>query len=164
MQAARNTGGMYLLDVAVGRRAMVVLALALGSVMLIAADAPQPRGRVVVTETETTILDVVEFAPGTATLRATSSATLDAVADTLQGNPSIELVEVQAHVRSDRDAAALELSQQRAEVVVAYLVHRGVAASRLTAQGYGATQPLDLAVPAKNERVAFLILKRTGDQ
>lgn len=165
VQAARHTGGMHLLDVAVGRRTIAALVLTLGSVMLLAADAPQPRGRVVVTETETTILDVVEFAPGTAALRATSSATLDAVADTLQGNPSIELVEVQSHMRGDGDAAAaLALSQQRAEVVVDYLVHRGVAPARLSAQGYGVTQPLEVAVPAKNERVAFLILKRAGDQ
>jgi len=156
---------MNLLDVAVGRRTVVALVLALGSVMLLAADAPPPRGRVVVTDSETTILDVVEFAPGTATLCTTSFATLDAVADTLNGNPSIELVEVQAHLRDDRlETAAVALSQERADVVVAYLVHRGVAPSRLTAQGYGTTQPLDVAVPAKNERVAFLILKRAGDQ
>lgn len=163
VSAARNTGGMNLLDVAVGRRTVVTLALALGSVMLLAADAPQPRGRVVVTDTETTILDVVEFAPGTAVLQARSLATLDAVADTLKGNPSIELVEVQAHMRGDGDpAAALALSQRRAEVVVDYLVTSGVASQRLVAEGYGLTQPL--GDPAKNERIAFLILKRSADQ
>jgi outer membrane protein OmpA-like peptidoglycan-associated protein len=45
-----------------------------------------------------------------------------------------------------------------------YLVDKGVEQSRLTAQGYGETQPLDRAhTPeawAKNERIAFLILKR----
>ena len=152
---------MNLLDVAVGRRTVVVIALALGSVAMMSADSPRPHKRVVVTDTSTTILDVVEFAPGTATLRTKSLATLDAVADTLKGNPSITLVEVQAHMRTDGDAHAdLELSQRRAEVVVAYLVDAGVAPDRLVAQGYGQTQPLDPGVPAKNERVAFLILKR----
>ncbi|HEY3803068.1 MAG TPA: OmpA family protein [Kofleriaceae bacterium] len=155
---------MNLLDVAVGRRTLVVIALALGSTLLMAADSPRAHGRVIVTETSTTILDVVAFAPGTATLCTKSLATLDAVAETLKGNPSIELVEVQAHMRTDGDAdGSLELSQDRADVVVDYLIHAGVAPGRLVAQGYGQTQPLDAAVPAKNERVAFLILKRAGD-
>jgi outer membrane protein OmpA-like peptidoglycan-associated protein len=48
-----------------------------------------------------------------------------------------------------------------------YLVDRGVDANRLTAHGYGETQPLDRrsneAAWAKNRRVAFLILKRSSD-
>ena len=158
---------MTLLDGTVGRRTVVAFALALGSLFLLSADAPREHGRVVVTETETTILDVVEFAPRTATLRGTSSATLDAVAETLRGNPSIELVEVQSHMRSDGIADAnLDISQRRAEVVVAYLVAAGVEPGRLVAQGYGETQPLDPHSPtaAKNERIAFLILKRDGDR
>jgi len=147
---------MNLLVGTVSRRTVIAFALALGSLVLVSADSPREHGRVVVTDTETTILDVVEFAPGTATLRGTSSATLDAVAETLRGNPSIQLVEVQAHTRD----ASLELSQQRAEVVVAYLVAAGVEPARLVAQGYGDTQPIDPATPAKNERIAFLILKR----
>jgi outer membrane protein OmpA-like peptidoglycan-associated protein len=154
---------MHLLERTVSRRTVVAFALALGSLLLVSAESPRERGRVVVTETETTILDVVEFAPGTATLRGTSSATLDAVAETLRGNPSIEMVEVQSHMRSAAtDAADLELSQRRADVVVSYLVAAGVEPARLTAQGYGDTQPLDAkaATAAKNERIAFLILKR----
>jgi outer membrane protein OmpA-like peptidoglycan-associated protein len=158
---------MNLLERTVSRRSVVAFALALGSLLLVSAEKPREHGRVVVTDTETTILDVVEFAPGTATLRGTSSATLDAVAETLRGNPSIELVEVQSHMRSagigDTD---LEISQRRAEVVVSYLVAAGVEPSRLVAQGYGDTEPLDAsaATAAKNERIAFLILKRDGDR
>jgi outer membrane protein OmpA-like peptidoglycan-associated protein len=142
---------------------VVAFALALGSLLLISADRPREHGRVVVTDTETTILDVVEFAPASATLRGTSSATLDAVAETLRGNPSIELVEVQSHMLG---AADLELSQQRADVVVKYLVAAGVEPGRLAAQGYGDTQPLDptVATAAKNERIAFLIVQRDGDR
>ncbi|MEP6859596.1 MAG: OmpA family protein [Deltaproteobacteria bacterium] len=158
---------MHLLERTVSRRTLVAFALAFGSLLLVSADTPRERGRVVVTETETTILDVVEFAPGTATLRGTSSATLDAVAETLRGNPSIELVEVQSHMRSDGIGAAdLEISQLRAEVVARYLVAAGVEPGRLVAQGYGDTQPLDAnaAKAANNERIAFLILKRDGDR
>ena len=147
----------------VGRRTVVAFALALGSLLLLSAESPREHGRVVVTDTETTILDVVEFAPDTATLRGTSSATLDAVAETLRGNPSIRLVEVQAHMRS---AGSLAMSQQRADAVVKYLVAAGVEPARLAAQGYGDAQPLDptAATAAKNERIAFLILERDGDR
>ncbi|MEO6777253.1 MAG: OmpA family protein [Kofleriaceae bacterium] len=156
---------MNLLAVAMGRRTALVLALALGSVLLLAADSSPARGRVVVTASETTILDVVEFAPATATLRAGARPTLDAIAETLQGNPSLALIEVQAHTRGDGDAAAnLVLSQRRADVIVAYLIQAGVAPARLVAHGYGDTQPLDPAAPANNERVSFLILDRAGDR
>jgi outer membrane protein OmpA-like peptidoglycan-associated protein len=150
---------MNLLDLAIGRGTALLIALALGSLIFLSPDAPTHRGRVVVTDTETTLLDVVEFAPGTATLRASSRPTLDAVADTLRGNPSIELLEVQSHTRDNN----LALSEQRAAVVVAYLVAAGVESTRLDAEGYGDTQPIDRAVPAKNERISFLIMKRTGD-
>jgi outer membrane protein OmpA-like peptidoglycan-associated protein len=153
---------MNLLDLAVGRGTALVIALALGSLIFLCPEAAPHRGRVVVTDTETTILDVVEFSPGTATLCERSRPTLDAVASTLLGNPSIELIEVQSHTRDTGDgAASLALSEQRAAVVVAYLVAAGVEPTRLVGQGYGDTQPIDRAVPAKNERMAFLILKRT---
>jgi outer membrane protein OmpA-like peptidoglycan-associated protein len=155
---------MHLLDLAVGRGTAIAIALALGSLVVLPAEMPREHGRVVVTETETTILDVVEFVPGTATLRASSRPTLDAVADTMRGNPTIELIEVQSHMRDHgADTADLDLTQRRAETVVAYLVAAGVEPARLTAQGYGDTQPLDRAAPAKNERVAFLILKRASE-
>jgi outer membrane protein OmpA-like peptidoglycan-associated protein len=151
---------MKLLDVAPVRGIALVLMMAIGS-WLVLPNALRPRGRIVVTETETTILDVVEFVPGTAALRATSRPTLDAVAATLSGNPSIELIEVQSHTRGMGDGAAnLTLSEQRAAVVVTYLVDAGVSPSRLVAQGYGDTQPIDRAAPAKNERISFLILER----
>jgi len=48
-----------------------------------------------------------------------------------------------------------------------YFTDKGVEAKRLTAQGYGETQPLDRrrneAAWAKNRRVAFLIIKRATD-
>ncbi len=154
---------MNLLEPAFGRGTVLVLALALASWLAVPAEPPA-RGRVVVTETSTTILDVVEFVPGTATLRPTSHPILDAIAATLSGNPSIELVEVQSHTRGSGDSAAnLALSDQRAVVVMTYLQNAGVASSRLVAQGYGDTQPIDRAAPAKNERMSFLILRRSSD-
>jgi len=144
---------------------VLVAAFALGVLSACGQPSKQP-GKVVVTDTETEIVDVVSFKPGTAELEPRSLPILDEVVSTLQGNPSILLIEVQAHTdeRGD-DAANLELSKQRAQAVMKYLVDQGVAAARLTAQGYGETQPLDRAQTpeawAKNARIAFLILKRS---
>jgi OmpA-OmpF porin, OOP family len=132
------------------------------------ADGCPDRGRVVVTDTSIEILDMVYFEYNKAIIQPRSYAILDAVAATLQGNPSIQLIEIQGHTdeRGD-DAYNLDLSDKRAKSVEKYLADKGVEASRLTAHGYGETQPLDRrsneAAWAKNRRVAFLILKRSSD-
>jgi outer membrane protein OmpA-like peptidoglycan-associated protein len=131
-------------------------------------DGCPDRGRVVVTDTSIEILDVIYFEYDKAVILSKSYPILDAVAATLQGNPSIQLVEIQGHTdeRGD-DAYNLDLSDRRAKAVMKYLVDKGVDSKRLTAQGYGETQPLDRrhieAAWAKNRRVAFLIIKRATD-
>jgi OmpA-OmpF porin, OOP family len=131
-------------------------------------DGCPDRGRVVVTDTAIEILDMVYFEFNKAIIKQQSYPILDAVAATLQGNPSIQLIEVQGHTdeRGD-DAYNLDLSDKRAHAVEKYLADKGVDTKRLTAQGYGETQPLDRrsneAAWAKNRRVAFLILKRASD-
>jgi len=132
------------------------------------ADGCPDRGRVVVTDTSIEILDVIYFEYNKDIIKPASYPILDAVAATMQGNPSIQLIEIQGHTdeRGD-DAYNLDLSDRRAKSVMKYLVDKGVDPKRLTAQGYGETQPLDRrhneAAWAKNRRVAFLILKRATD-
>jgi len=131
-------------------------------------DGCPDRGRVVVTDTAIEILDMVYFEYNKAVIKSQSFPILDAVAATLQGNPSIALIEVQGHTdeRGD-DAYNLDLSDRRAHSVEKYLADKGVDVKRLSAQGYGETQPIDRqhneAAWAKNRRVAFLILKRASD-
>jgi outer membrane protein OmpA-like peptidoglycan-associated protein len=131
-------------------------------------DGCPDRGKVVVTETSIEILDVIYFEYDKAVILPKSFPILDAVAATVKGNPSIQLIEIQGHTdeRGD-DAYNLDLSDRRAKAVMKYLVDHGVEEKRLTAQGYGETQPLDRrhveAAWAKNRRVAFLILKRSSD-
>ena len=131
-------------------------------------DGCPDKGRVVVTDTSIEILDMVYFEYNKAIIKSQSFPILDAVAATLQGNPSIKLIEVQGHTdERGNDAYNLDLSDKRAHAVEKYLVDKGVEAKRLTAQGYGETQPIDRrsneAAWAKNRRVAFLILKRASD-
>jgi outer membrane protein OmpA-like peptidoglycan-associated protein len=52
-------------------------------------------------------------------------------------------IEIQGHTDSDgSEESNLALSEERAKSVVAYLVHEGVAEGRLTAKGYGETEPI----------------------
>jgi len=109
------------------------------------------------------VLEGVTFATGRATLTGNSSAILDRVAESLVANPELNL-EVQGH--TDNTGSLVNntrISQQRADAVRTYLISKGVAASRLTAKGYGPTQPKTVNTTpegrAENRRVE---LKRTN--
>ncbi|MET3137818.1 OOP family OmpA-OmpF porin [Undibacterium sp. GrIS 1.2] len=68
---------------------------------------------------------------------------LDEIANVLNNNTQINDVVVSGY--SDRIGSPkynLKLSQRRADVVKAYLIDKGVAATRLTAQGKGETNPV----------------------
>ena len=70
-------------------------------------------------------------------------ATLDTtIYEILVENPTI-VVEIGSHTDSKgRSEYNKALSQQRAESVVKYLIKRGIRRDRLTAKGYGETQPV----------------------
>ena len=88
------------------------------------------------------VLEGVHFHTDSAKLTDTSITILDGVAKTLTANPDIK-VEVAGHTDSDAaDDYNLTLSQTRAQTVVAYLTAHGVQSERLTAKGYGESQPL----------------------
>jgi OmpA-OmpF porin, OOP family len=131
-------------------------------------DGCPDRGRVVVTDTKIEILDKVYFEYNKAVIKKESYPILDAVASTLEGNPDILLIEIQGHTdERGGDDYNMKLSDDRAHSVRKYMIDKGIAEDRLTAQGYGETQPLDKrsndAAWAKNRRVEFLILKRAND-
>ena len=69
---------------------------------------------------------------------------------------------VEGHTDSQgADAMNQELSQKRAESVRTYLVSRGIAADRITAQGFGPSRPIaDNTSPegrANNRRVEIVV-------
>ncbi len=101
----------------------------------------------------------IQFDLNKATLGEGSYPILDEVTDYMKANAGVKM-EVQGHTCNLGTAAYnLRLSDQRATTVRDYLVKNGVADDRLTAKGYGLTQPI---APndkeenrAKNRRVEF---------
>jgi outer membrane protein OmpA-like peptidoglycan-associated protein len=108
-----------------------------------------------------------------------SDATLATIAQALADDPSIRLVEVQGHAdERGAQSANLDLTRGRARAVVAALVARGVAPSRLRAAGYGSRCPVrgecrGADVPAachaddalrEDRRVTFVIVDAGGQK
>jgi len=125
----------------------------------------EPKNLVIDGGSTLVTLEGIEFEFDSADIKPVSFKVLDAVAKALGDNAGIELVEVQGH--TDEQGGFdynKELSQRRAASVVAYLVDHGVAAERLTAHGYGESQPIDpahtQAAYVKNRRVVFQIKDR----
>ena len=107
----------------------------------------------------------VQFDNNSSELRPESLAYLDRVAERLNELPSISGV-IEGHTDSNgSDAHNQGLSERRAQAVHDYLIARGIASSRITAQGFGESQPIaDNATPegrAQNRRV---VLRRTDQR
>lgn len=87
-------------------------------------------------------LDNIFFEFGKATLTAQSSTALDKLVKLLNDNPNIT-IEIGAHTDKVGSAEGnLALSGKRAQSVVDYLIKGGIDAERLTAKGYGKSQPI----------------------
>lgn len=112
----------------------------------------------VVVEKETPlVLEGVNFELNSVRLTPQSSTTLDRVAGALRRSPDVR-VEVAGHTDSSgSEAYNQKLAQRRADAVRNYLVGKGVDASRITAKGYGESQPVadnsTEAGRARNRRV-----------
>ena len=88
------------------------------------------------------VLEGVNFATGSAVLTADARAVLDRMAVALVNAPDVN-VEVAGYTDNTGSRTLnVRLSGQRAESVRAYLESKGVAASRMTAKGYGPDDPM----------------------
>jgi len=93
-------------------------------------------------ERKAVVLEGVEFDIDKDTLRPASLTTLDEVAASLKDWSDVRL-EVQGHCSEPgSNEHNMDLSRRRAAAVKAYLVSRGIDASRLEAKGYGETRPI----------------------
>jgi OmpA-OmpF porin, OOP family len=88
------------------------------------------------------VLENVEFDFAKATLRPSSYAVLDELVAYLVRKDD-ERVEIGGHTDNiGTPARNLKLSQERAQSIVNYLISKGISAERVTAKGYGATDPI----------------------
>lgn len=106
------------------------------------------------------VLEGVNFEFDKATLRQTDLAIIDKDVAELDkwGNVNIEVAGHTDSIGSDQ--YNMKLSRERAETVRDYLISKGIAADRLTAKGYGESQPIaDNATPDgrfQNRRVELV--------
>lgn len=88
------------------------------------------------------VLSKIYFATGQAALNTASSTDLNKLVLFLKDNPATKL-EIQGHTdNTGSNALNNLLSQSRAGSVVTFLVKNGIDKNRLTAKGYGSSQPI----------------------
>jgi outer membrane protein OmpA-like peptidoglycan-associated protein len=89
-------------------------------------------------------------------------ASLALVAELLNDNRDIALVQVEGHAAANEGNTdrSLRLSEARAEAVLEFLVDNGVDSARLTFVGMGSDVPATEGAHDENRRVTFRILER----
>ena len=105
-------------------------------------------------------LDQITFETGSASLTAEGSIVVDSAAALLNRAIGVQ-IEVHGHTDSDGDETTNQiLSQERADAVVAALGQRGVDTTRLTAIGFGESNPIAPNITAEgratNRRIEFV--------
>lgn len=113
------------------------------------------------------MLDRIEFENAKARLTPESEPILQAVAKLLEEHPEIKLLDIQGHTDSrGQRVNNVDLSRRRAAAVMRWLTEHGIAAKRLTSQGFGPDRPLDDngtdAGRQRNRRVEFHVVARTS--
>ncbi len=124
------------------------------------APAPPPPP-VVVNKCTLDLNESIHFKTDRAEIESSSFGLLDSVVDVLTSHGELN-IQIEGHTDNQGSAAYNKgLSQRRAEAVVAYLVKKGIAKSRLTGRGFGLERPIadnnTEEGRAKNRRVVFAI-------
>ncbi|HEY0190012.1 MAG TPA: Ig-like domain-containing protein [Kofleriaceae bacterium] len=119
-----------------------------------------------ITDDKLEILESVYFQTDRAVILPRSFALLDNVVAVLRAHDKLR-IQVEGHTDSQGKAEYnKQLSQRRAEAVVAYLTHKGIDAARLIPMGFGQVQPIadnaTAAGRAQNRRVVFTVLGDDG--
>lgn len=106
----------------------------------------------------------IRFATKSAEITGASGYILDNLVAFLKENPKVR-IEVQGHTDNVGDMESnMALSRDRSQAVVAYLTAKGIAAARLTSQGFGPVKPVAAndteAGRAQNRRTTFVVIAR----
>lgn len=89
-----------------------------------------------------TVLKNVYYDINSASLSESSYIELDKLAKMLKSNPALK-AQINGHTDNiGPDAYNIELSQQRVEVVIDYLIGKGINKNRLTGKGFGSLKPI----------------------
>lgn len=106
---------------------------------------------------EIVILDPVHFATDKDIIVEDSKPLLDQVVQVLKNSPDVRELEIEGHtdIRAS-DAYNFNLSQRRVENIRMYMIGKGIEPDRLTAKGYGHSQPIydDAACNAPDEKLS----------
>ncbi len=106
------------------------------------------------------VLRPIHFEFDSAVIAEESFPVVRAVAKALRDHPQIHRLDIEGHTDSRGSAAYnLKLSRARAASVRDFLIGEGIAATRLTSEGYGESRPLGRDHD-QNRRVEFLIAPR----
>jgi OOP family OmpA-OmpF porin len=91
---------------------------------------------------KTYTLDNVFFDTGLATLKPASYKALNDLIEVMKLKPTL-VIEIAGHTdNTGTKEINMKLSQDRADAVRNYLINHGIAANRVTAKGYGDTEPV----------------------
>ncbi|MCG5054904.1 MAG: OmpA family protein [Myxococcales bacterium] len=131
-------------------------------------DGCPDKGKVIVRKGKLEILDKIYFETDSDVIKSISFPLIDAIAATMNGNPQIELIEIQGHAdERGADDHNLDLTERRAASVKRALEERNVDGLRLSSHGYGETKPIcrehNEGCWSQNRRVEFVILKRSDE-
>lgn len=124
---------------------------------------PEPQKQVII-DNKFVLWGKIFFDTAKATIKPVSFPILDDVADVINSNPDIKLVEIQGHTDwRGTDSYNLKLSQRRSESAMRYLIAKGVDPNRLRAVGYGETQPIasnnTQEGMSQNRRTEFIVIE-----
>ena len=113
---------------------------------------------------KTTQLRAIQFVQSKAELLPDALPALEQLLAFMESKPTVE-IELSGHTDNQGDFDEnLRLSKQRVDVVKAYLVQNGIAASRITTRGYGPTRPIannkSEATRPLNRRVEMIVVRQ----
>lgn len=107
-----------------------------------------------------TKFNAVQFTVGKADIPEDAKYALYDLAKVMQKQPDVKL-KIEGHTSDEGDVKFnQQLSEQRAKAVVDFIIGRGVDASRLTYEGKGSSDPIDINNREVNRRTEFVIIEQ----